>query len=231
MAFPSEPFRPRKQDQYRNPWRAPYPATETQPPSTANSLHPDPKNKPIVSTLRPTSASSASQEAAGRSTRPAVEPLPSSPSTWPFVVLFEAGCSSPKPESQQLCGYSSLVVHHHCHPPLPRHQAQQDPIAPPPPTSKSQLRAKNQKKEKGEEKEEEEEDEPYEKLGSAALLPGSVPDFSFTTISQETKASRNVDTEAVCRFFHRQRVRRKKREREMESLVGFERFSQGFSCV
>lgn len=74
------------------------------------------------------------------------------------------------------------------------------------------------------------EEESYEKLGSSALLEGSVPDFSSTGPNWRN-SDRGVNTDAVCRFFNNAYQRRVNRANGIIGENRGERRSAPFCSV
>ncbi|KAJ5061990.1 hypothetical protein J3E74DRAFT_289275 [Bipolaris maydis] len=117
-------------------------------------------------------------QADGTYRMPTVKPFGPDPTIWPSTPPHPENWSSSNTECS--IAWPDLATF----PPAP-----QGPIEPP--TSKYRL--KN-----------EEEEEPFEKLGSAALLEGSIPYFG----TGYGEYGRNIDTNTVCRFFDKNRMRR-----------------------
>ncbi|EUC49506.1 hypothetical protein COCMIDRAFT_84394 [Bipolaris oryzae ATCC 44560] len=124
-------------------------------------------------------------EADGTYRMPNVKPLWPDPLTWPPPTQ-----QHPEKWSFSSTKCSTVWPDLSSSPPAP-----QGPIEPP--TSKYRLR--NQEKE-----------EPYEKLGSAALLEGSIPYFG----TGYREHGREIDTNAICRFFDKNRMRRRQSAKE-----------------
>ncbi|EUC39132.1 hypothetical protein COCCADRAFT_81140 [Bipolaris zeicola 26-R-13] len=128
-------------------------------------------------------------QADGTYRTPIVKPFRPDPPTWPST--------QPYPEDWSSSNTGCLIAW----PGLSTFSpALQGPIEPP--TSKYRL--KNQEKE-----------EPYEKLGSAALLEGSVPYFG----TRYGEYGREIDTNAVCRFFDKNRMGRQQYAKEDTRLI------------
>lgn len=179
MVSQGEPSQPPNVDKNEEPLGISGPDAPSKPHSAVNSAENETgsSDKPIITPPSDQPHDSVDQ--------PTGKPLPSStPPARPLTSPPErAGSSAVRKRSPSWPDHSTL-------PPLP-----QDPIGPP--SSQSSPRTRSRRRQQ-------EDEEPYEKLGSAALLEGSVPDFG----TGHMPWGRDINTKAVSHFFHAQRARR-----------------------
>ncbi|EMD66145.1 hypothetical protein COCSADRAFT_295358 [Bipolaris sorokiniana ND90Pr] len=191
MASSSEPSCSRGLNSYPDPWCAVYSNVATDPSGMKDINHHSKNEANPKNEVIPTPnrITEFFCQADGTCRMPTVKPLGPDPSIWP---------STPPPPDQWSSSNTKCSI---AWPDLSTFlPVPQGPIEPP--TSKYRLKTREQ-------------EEPCEKLGSAVLLEGSIPYFGTGC----GEYGRKIDTNAICRFFDKNRMRRQQCAKEDTPLI------------